>query len=356
MKLPYLIQAAQHGDVDAFGTLVERFQRFAYALAYAQVGDAHLAEDVAQEAFVEAYLHLPRLREPAAFVGWFRRIIFKNGNRLTRSKHVQAVPFDAANDGVAAQHDLVQLVEDRELGQRVRAALSELPEHQRLVMTLFYLAGHDVAEIAALLEVSVSAVKKRLHDARQRLKTRMATMAREYLDGAQPGAKFPLTVQFLITVRTRNLPKIRELLQREPTLVHAREEYDAQTSQQVYLPLSGGFTALHRAAADGDLDLISLLLKAGADVQATSNYGLTPLHNAVAANHPDAVETLLQHGASPHVGLKNGLTPLHWAAMRGYQRIISLLVQHGASPDIADLHGRSPRDWMALKGYTTAEW
>ena len=53
----------------------------AYAGAYAMVGDAQLAEDVAQEAFMEAYLNLPKLRE-ACFPGWFRRIIFKQGDRL----------------------------------------------------------------------------------------------------------------------------------------------------------------------------------------------------------------------------------------------------------------------------------
>src|SRR6185312_8867273 len=60
-----LVIAAQNGDMDAFGHIVQRFQAMAYTSAYAMLEDAQLAEDVAQEAFIEAYLNLPKLREPA---------------------------------------------------------------------------------------------------------------------------------------------------------------------------------------------------------------------------------------------------------------------------------------------------
>src|SRR5215212_6269220 len=84
--LTSLIRGAQRGDLDAFGEVVVRFQDLAYAVAYSIVGDAHLAQDAAQEAFIEAYLCLSSLREPAAFPGWFRRIVAKRGDRLVRGK------------------------------------------------------------------------------------------------------------------------------------------------------------------------------------------------------------------------------------------------------------------------------
>src|SRR5215475_7493380 len=71
-ELQALIRAAQDGDKDAFGQVVMRFQDMAYASAYATVGDACLAQDIAQEAFLDAYLNLSKLRDPAAFPGWFR--------------------------------------------------------------------------------------------------------------------------------------------------------------------------------------------------------------------------------------------------------------------------------------------
>ena len=71
---------------EAFGQLVLRFQDMAFASAYAVLGDAYLAEDVAQDAFVSAWQKLSQLREPAAFPGWFKRIVLRQCNRLTRGK------------------------------------------------------------------------------------------------------------------------------------------------------------------------------------------------------------------------------------------------------------------------------
>ena len=69
-KLTTVIVHAQAGDLGAYGTIVRRFQDMAVGYAYAVLGDFHLAEDAAQEAFIEAYLGLSKLREPAAFSSW----------------------------------------------------------------------------------------------------------------------------------------------------------------------------------------------------------------------------------------------------------------------------------------------
>ncbi|MHC4716789.1 MAG: RNA polymerase sigma factor, partial [Planctomycetota bacterium] len=79
-----LVRAAQAGDEEAFGQLVRRFQDMAYGAAYARLGSHHLAEDAAQEAFLEAFVNLPKLRNPAAFPGWFRRVVFRRCSRLAR--------------------------------------------------------------------------------------------------------------------------------------------------------------------------------------------------------------------------------------------------------------------------------
>jgi len=71
-----LIISASSGDVAAFERLVLRFQGMAVGYAFAILGDFHLAEDAAQEAFVEAYARLPSLREPRAFANWLKRIVF----------------------------------------------------------------------------------------------------------------------------------------------------------------------------------------------------------------------------------------------------------------------------------------
>jgi DNA-directed RNA polymerase specialized sigma24 family protein len=92
-ELSLLVIAAQKGNKDAFGCIVRRFQNMAYAGAYAMLGDSGLAQDAAQEAFIDAYLSLAKLREPAAFPGWFRRIIIKHSERQIRGKRVLIVPL-----------------------------------------------------------------------------------------------------------------------------------------------------------------------------------------------------------------------------------------------------------------------
>ena len=70
--LTSLIERVRAGKREAYGDLVRRFQDMAVGYSYALLGDQHLAEDAAQEAFVFAYLELEKLQEPAAFLGWFR--------------------------------------------------------------------------------------------------------------------------------------------------------------------------------------------------------------------------------------------------------------------------------------------
>jgi DNA-directed RNA polymerase specialized sigma24 family protein len=78
-----LVEDARSGDLAAFARLIRRFQAMAYGYAYSSLGDFSLAEDAAQGAFVEAYRKLDDLREPAAFPGWFRRIVFKYCDRTS---------------------------------------------------------------------------------------------------------------------------------------------------------------------------------------------------------------------------------------------------------------------------------
>ena len=73
-ELESLIAASRSGDMNSFARIVRQFQDMAYGYAYAILGDFHLAQDAAQEAFVEAYYNLTKLQDAAAFSGWFRQI------------------------------------------------------------------------------------------------------------------------------------------------------------------------------------------------------------------------------------------------------------------------------------------
>ena len=83
------LEQAKAGDVDGFAVLVERFQDMAVGYSYSILGDFHLAEDAAQEAFLEAYPNLHKVYGPEAFPSWFKWIVFKQCDRILRRKTLE---------------------------------------------------------------------------------------------------------------------------------------------------------------------------------------------------------------------------------------------------------------------------
>lgn len=184
------IAKAQAGDLDAFTEIVREFQSMAVAYAYSILMDFHLAEDVAQEAFVESWKNLKDLREPKAFPGWLRKVVFKHCDRFTRRKQPHMVALDEIGDMPASARTPRQLAEQSELHDKVCTAILGLPEAERLATTLFYISGYSMAEVGEFLEVPVSTVKNRLHTARGRLRERMMDMVVGTLKQHAPGEDF----------------------------------------------------------------------------------------------------------------------------------------------------------------------
>jgi len=182
-----LIERAVDGDVPladrlaAFGQLVQRFQDMVYGCAYAILGDFHLAQDAAQEAFLTAYRELPKLRQPRAFPAWLRRIVISQCRRITRRKRLSTTALDTAAAVPSTVPQPGEALEKREMKDKVLAAIRALPDHQRMATTLFYINGYSQKDIAEFLEVPVTTVKKRLADSRTRLKERMVAMVKNKL-------------------------------------------------------------------------------------------------------------------------------------------------------------------------------
>ena len=168
----------------AFGQIVRRFQDMAYGYAYSILGDPHLAEDAAQEAFIDAYRQLADLRDPDAFPGWFRRIVYKHCDRYTRRKGIPTVPLDAVADPPSGAPGPDEITQEREMKEAVLNAIRALPEDERLVTTLYYINGYSQKEVAQFLEVPTTTVNNRLHASRRRLKERMMEMVEETLKDA----------------------------------------------------------------------------------------------------------------------------------------------------------------------------
>jgi RNA polymerase sigma factor (sigma-70 family) len=180
-EMVVLVRKAQQGDSEAYEEIVRRFQDMAYGCAYAYLNDFHLAQDAAQEAFIEAYACLPDLREARAFPAWFKRIVFKHCDRLTRRKSHPIIPLESLGEIASTNPSPAVIVEQEEVGNRVRNAIHALPVNERVVTTLFYINGYSQQEIANFLDLPTQTVKSRLHDSRQRLKERMLDMVQDEL-------------------------------------------------------------------------------------------------------------------------------------------------------------------------------
>lgn len=158
----HLVERAGRGDREAFAQLIEVRVTAAVRIASAIVGDPDLAKDVVQDAFVSAWVHLPRLRDADRFDAWLNRII-RNGSRdaLRRRRRLREIDIDAAAD-LASQDDPSGVV-------ALDAAFERLSTDQRQLLAMHHLAHVPVAEMARQLGIPVGTVKWRLHRARRAL-------------------------------------------------------------------------------------------------------------------------------------------------------------------------------------------
>ena len=113
---------------------MRRFQDMAVGYAYAVLGNWQEAEEAAQDAFVSAYYGLIKLRNAAAFPGWFRRIVYTQANRRLRVKEPVLVPLDQL--GEIAVADRAQQLEEDPLHDQLAAIINTLPAPQRTVLLL----------------------------------------------------------------------------------------------------------------------------------------------------------------------------------------------------------------------------
>lgn len=330
VTLSELVAGAREGDLGAFAELVERFQPMALGYASSLLGDSGMAEDACQEAFLDAFLHLRRLREPAALAAWFRRVLVKHADRQRRRRllYQELADVPGATDPLAG---LIAAEERREVRQRV----ADLPPRLRECVSGFYGAGYSVLEIAAFLDVSESAVKKRLFDARNQLRRRLP-------EPAGPSAGPRDAVELLLAVRRGDLRRVAGVLSRRPDLVNVEERW-SDLADLGGNGLGAGFTALQRAVFMGHHDVVRVLLDAGASQVAGP--WLRPLDLAALQNDAAMVELLVERRAP--AARPGELGPLHRAAMRGHLSAARRLLELGVPADPTAVA------WARLKGHHT---
>ena len=350
-----LVQAAQTGDMRAWSSLIERFESLAVATAVGLSGSLEEAPDIAQEALALAVQRIGDLRDPHAFPAWLLTLVRTANNRRSRRRRptTDRIGPEASNLVVDQQRGPEQEVVDEAEAARVRAAIERLPEGERCVVALHYLAGMTYPDVAGFLGISVAAAKKRAWSARRRLKE-LLPMASDALAAASPSgtATFRDTILVFQAIRTRDADLLARLLAEDPSLADVCEDWSAEEGFESNLSFSERATALVRAAGTGDVRLVRLLVEAGAEVAGVCGCvdRESPLVAAVNIGADDVVKFLVEHGASlEDAAFDGGSTALHVAVHRGRHDIVRMLLGAGADPTLRDGRGRTAADWSALK-------
>ena len=187
-----LIHSILSGDDEAFGTLVQKYQKSVHALAWRKIGDFHYAEEITQDTFLQAYEKLPTLKDLNQFAGWLYVITNNLCTDWLRKQKPAMQPLGDASvkaiDKLTYERYVLEQRETEATEHRheiVKQLLKKLPESERTVVTLYYLGEMTTKEIGKFLGVSVHTITSRLQRARERLKTSEELLINETLGGLQ---------------------------------------------------------------------------------------------------------------------------------------------------------------------------
>lgn len=188
-----LIERIRRGDRQAFRVLVDRYQRRVYTLALGFVRDPDEARDISQEAFLKVYRHLDTFHGQSNFYTWLYRItvnlcidLRRKAGRDNQAEFDERIaheeagsPADQISPG-RLRFDPAKALHNRELRERLNAALEQLSESHRSVLLLREVEGLSYKEIAEVLECPEGTVMSRLFHARRQMQQLL-------LDFAEPG-------------------------------------------------------------------------------------------------------------------------------------------------------------------------
>ncbi len=192
------LPAARSGDHGAYGRIVAACQNTVTAVALAITRDVATSEDIAQEAFINAWQQLERLNSPDSFLPWLRQItrnlardhLRAHRNRPLDGPNAELVMAMAADPGA---QPMQQVLED----EREHAAfelISSLPDDSREALLLFYREGQSSQQVAILLGISDAAARKRLSRARQLVRDDMLKRFGDFARSSAPSAAFTAAV------------------------------------------------------------------------------------------------------------------------------------------------------------------
>ena len=177
-----LIFLARQGDTAAFGQLVLRYQSIAQYIANRMIGNEDLAQELVQDAMLQAYISLKKLRDPKCFKSWLIGIVLNVcRSDLRRRRKVILFSLETAIEDLGTEPLSIdrsspnpqQVIEQKERYTTLLQAIDTLSRRNRLAILLFYQEQLSLKEVANRLDISVGAVKGRLHKSRHQLRKQL---------------------------------------------------------------------------------------------------------------------------------------------------------------------------------------
>ena len=163
-----LIDRCRGGDRQAHYDLYKLYAKAMYNVGYRITRSEEDAQDVLQEAFVNAFRNLASYRGDATFGAWLKRIVVNKALNVIQKRKHDPIPDDDRWD--VAEEDVTIDYADELTVDRVKRAINDLPDGYRTVLSLYLLEGYDHQEIAEIMCISESTSKSQLNRAKNRLR------------------------------------------------------------------------------------------------------------------------------------------------------------------------------------------
>lgn len=178
-----LVRLSQEGDTRAFDELVRRYTHKVYRLSFRILRHEEDAAEALQDAFLSAYRGIKNFKAESTFSTWLYRIATNASLMKYRKRRGQHISLEQSQQGVGEEREPLELPDwssqplddllDSEARRAMEQAVLQLPEELRVVLVLRDLEGNSNAQVADILQVSIAAVKSRLHRARVALRNRL---------------------------------------------------------------------------------------------------------------------------------------------------------------------------------------
>lgn len=176
-----LLNRIRTGDKSAYKELINRHKDYAFTVAYRILNNREDAEEVAQDAFMQAFGALKSFNAESKFTTWFYRIVFNAALMQKRKHKVESVDIQNSSEAFLVRHssDSAEDLQKNERKTAIQKALRNLSAEDTAMITLFYLKELSLEEIAEITKISAETAKVKIHRARKRLANEMKKHLRD---------------------------------------------------------------------------------------------------------------------------------------------------------------------------------